>query len=578
MINRNNGFVLSDEIYRYDESIASNNWRCVCVHSLSNMPRVKIPFVILSVQLAIAFCWLYYPVKMPTISNHAEREDGASTQAATNMTPAITQLHAIPIAIASRWRRGLFYICCKTDAMEYKNYVSFLSAVRSVQPGAVLFAHESYPGDKPMDLWVSDIEASVPFLLKQNISEDDALCPRRSATDIRRFLAKHDFQDSLYVGTLTVLRHPFQPRDDGSTIMDYYNATTQQGIIYVPAGDDPNTQSVPTGTCPAARPSDASIPDVCFTLLDPAVKNMPELPEYVMSASSALAAQLRLVLYGSSAPAVLQPQPRHPVPNVAHYIWLGGGHMTFTFFMSVLSAVYVGHVERVYIHGDAAPGGEHWRHLQEMDGGERVHYVPWHRPRGIFGRPVNAIRNQADTVKSLIMHTWGGIMMDPDVMFLRRPEPWMFHYDALMTGRAHKPMINPAISFSRPKSLYSQLWLQSEKQFVNGRYVWDCCYKMYNVWIRNPLAAKLERDFNLLCRNGSCFRRSNELFYVNDTKDERNSLNHWKDKVITAHFSSPDPFKSQKTCAFTLRGFAGEAGRLILRAAGLLAAGQGIEP
>ena len=59
-------------------------------------------------------------------------------------------------------------------------------------------------------------------------------------------------------------------------------------------------------------------------------------PELIMFNPSSLASQLRLILYGSRLYPELKPDSRHPAPNIAHYVWLGGGEMSYTFFLSVL--------------------------------------------------------------------------------------------------------------------------------------------------------------------------------------------------------------------------------------------------
>jgi hypothetical protein len=158
--------------------------------------------------------------------------------------------------------------------------------------------------------------------------------------------------------------------------------------------------------------------------------------------------------------------------------------MKYTFFMSILSALYVGKVHTVFIHGNRMPRGEHWNTLQTLrdpDLKERIQYIPWHRPESIFGGKVLSIQNQADLLKSSIMYSLGGILMDPDVMFVRPPDPEHFRYEALISAGGQRHMLNPAVAISKPKSEYARLWMESEKIFDNNNYIWNCCIKMYKV-------------------------------------------------------------------------------------------------
>ena len=66
--------------------------------------------------------------------------------------------------------------------------------------------------------------------------------------------------------------------------------------------------------------------------------------------------------------------------------------------------------------------------------------------------------------------------MDPDLMFVRPPDPEHFHYEALIMAGGHPHMLNPSVAIAKPKSEFARLWLESEKKFESTNYVWNCCY------------------------------------------------------------------------------------------------------
>ena len=54
------------------------------------------------------------------------------------------------------------------------------------------------------------------------------------------------------------------------------------------------------------------------------------------------------------------------VPNIAHMIWVGGGRMSYVFYLSVLSLLYVAGVDVVYIHGNMPPTGSLWDEIRTL--------------------------------------------------------------------------------------------------------------------------------------------------------------------------------------------------------------------
>ena len=529
----------------------------------------------------------------------SERDHHSSNDSANNSALQIMNKHShhaqhVPDIVDSHWPRRILYIWCGKKEFTYTNYVSLQSAVRSISPSAIMFAFEHYPDTQEdkweYNTWLEDIIGSFPFFMKYNISESDQLCQddrSGSVADIKHFLEKQDFLGCLYLHDQTVLKEPFVLQDADS-ILDYYDKHTGQGFLYIPT--EPTAQ-IQHGKCPLVKLSNDELPDICFHLEPGRKTGNPEGeldlrrattldPESIMFNASPLASQLRLITYGSRDYPEQMPDSANPAPNIAHYAWIGGGQMNYTFFLSVLSTIHLGKVDKVYIHGEDPPKGKLWAKLLDIEG-NHIQHVPWDRPYSIFGKEVWFIQNQADLIKSYIMWNTGGILMDPDLMFVRPPDPEHFHYEALIMGGGHPHMLNPSVAISKPKSQYAQLWIESEKNFRSSKYIWNCCYNMYKVWERKPQIAKVVRNFEMICLHGECFgmwlgkdvtvmHKEHLIIPLNDT--------NWKKTVVTAHFYDRDPFYSFKQCAFELEGLAGELARMILRASGLLGHRKGRVP
>jgi len=68
----------------------------------------------------------------------------------------------------------------------------------------------------------------------------------------------------------------------------------------------------------------------------------------------------RKLFYGTEAIRKPVPSSGDLVPNLAHMIWVGGGRMSYVFYLSVISLLYVAGMDVVYIHGNTPPTGPLW--------------------------------------------------------------------------------------------------------------------------------------------------------------------------------------------------------------------------
>ena len=180
-----------------------------------------------------------------------------------------------PEYLDPRWPRRILYIWCGdvNSTFEFVHYLSLQSAIRSITPSAVMFAYVNYPesnkkvvnksgvnaaierdrkcSTRPiLKTWLTDIEENFPFFMRQRISESDNLCPNnttRKTEDIKHFLQRHNFLGCLYIADRTLLVEPFV-LDDVHRILDYYDSTAEQGVLYVPKTEP--SESAQRGKCP----------------------------------------------------------------------------------------------------------------------------------------------------------------------------------------------------------------------------------------------------------------------------------------------------------------------------------------
>jgi len=127
-------------------------------------------------------------------------------------------------------------------------------------------------------------------------------------------------------------------------------------------------------------PSDTELTDVNSTFCFHVAQSL--YPKDIWTLDSDVGRQLRLAFYGR--PDVVRPLPSYDrlAPNIGHVIWVGGGKMSFVFFVGVLSMLYVAKLDVVYVHGDKPPTGEYWDLLIQTR--QNIQFVLRENARQVF--------------------------------------------------------------------------------------------------------------------------------------------------------------------------------------------------
>ena len=485
------------------------------------------------------------------------------------------------------WPRRVLFIWCgpKKREFTFKDFLSIKSAIQSVTPSTVLFVYKQLPklDDTKYNTWLEELQKNFPFWVNRELSPTEDLCnsPKPLArASIESFIRHYNLSGCLFVGDSTVMIPPFI-LNEPDKYMNAYNEETGQGFLYVPLNHNSQQEAV-SSSCPQVAHDNKSLPKTCMVI------NSSRLyPEQIMYSKTYVSEQLRLIYYGSKEiPLPRKDSSNAPAPNIAHYVWLRGGPMNYSFFVSVLSALYVGNVQYVYIHGDKPPSGPNWQKIQE-NGGARVMYVPWHKPEKVFQQEIKFLHNLADVYKSSIMADYGGIMMDPDLYFVQQPDEELFSYDTVLSPGFYTPKTSPyifnmGITITKPHAKFAKLWLESEQDFVIEDHIWNCGKNTYKIWERQPEIAKVIWDFQIMCRFKVCERF---WIYKNsflEKKHKKKSLLHHIHELgketLAVHVIQPDPFNNYNETAYNLKTFEGEVGRLVLRAAGFLGQVDGLVP
>ena len=203
-----------------------------------------------------------------------------------------------------------------------------------------------------------------------------------------------------------------------------------------------------------------------------------------------LDALLRQVAYGS--PSVPRPQPNYDslISNIGHEVWIGGGVMTFQFFLSVLSLLHVAMVDAVYIHGEE-PTGYYWD-IARKDPRVRVVYRTLTHVYG-NSKPTAHRAHISDICRVDAVLKYGGIYIDDDAMFVRPLTRELRGYEAVASldvvtspGTQYPDTISNAVLIGKPGARFWRIFQESMKTYDESDYFWIGLRQPYKIKERHP--------------------------------------------------------------------------------------------
>jgi hypothetical protein len=352
-------------------------------------------------------------------------------------------------------------------------------------------------------------------------------------------------------------------RDDALYIVSSNDQLTQAPIIAA-APSPPvaivtcQTVNVSTllGDCQQGGVSPASLcnknlthEDVCLHLASPGivVRHLPQ-------SGGSLAAFLRYNYYGSANPIYPLSHSVDVIPKVGHYVYLGGDVVTdkelgFEMYMSILSAIGIGGVQCVYIHGTVRFTGKLWADLQKRGYCVRWHY--WPIPRSVWQQELKGkVEHKADIVRAQLFAQYGGVHLDPDAFFVNPLSEHFWKYEAVIGLDGHtigpgweewkKPagtFINLGVCMSMPGSQYFSLYQATQKTYRDEQWIYNSGEKPRQLFERRPWLVHLEPRLQVICGGGECYPGWAE------SQDEANTLkDNWKlwiDSIYVLHVVWP---------------------------------------
>ena len=181
----------------------------------------------------------------------------------------------------------------------------------------------------------------------------------------------------------------------------------------------------------------------------------------------------RLVMYFQTE-EIKPVRHEHPViPKILHYIRFGTNYVDFAWYVSILSFIHIGNVSKVFIHCDNHPHGVYWKKLIKNESHKNI-LVIVHRekPSVVFNQKLVAnVEHSVDTVKLDILHHYGAIFADNDLILIKPFDPEWFNYEFVIGGDICEEkyycmeLLNMGMMLSKPKSIFSQIYIDTQRAY-----------------------------------------------------------------------------------------------------------------
>ncbi|KAH9487503.1 hypothetical protein Btru_074466, partial [Bulinus truncatus] len=238
---------------------------------------------------------------------------------------------------------------------------------------------------------------------------------------------------------------------------------------------------------------------------------------------------------------------RDLIPAISHTILLNPAkdkpvNVTFSHYLSILSALYLGGFQRVYIYGDTKPSGDWWDRLAN----ENVTFVHIEEVETVFQQEVKVYAHQSDILRSLILLKYGGAYQDKDALWTGpvpenvRRYPSVASYDWVDRGEWYGSL-NTGIFLSKPRAPFLRRFLESFWYHWDGSWIFNGVNMPYKVYERYPDTLYIYKPLQTICYVGVCHPAWHEDFKRPEGQASKPTGNFNLNETLALHYTHPKP-------------------------------------
>ena len=480
--------------------------------------------------------------------NKENNNEGASSQDSKRESGRNKDNHLEQLAPGAVHNQAVYYWCGKSRMFEYQHYLSMSSVIRAVRPANIYFYHEQYPKiDKHLyNSWLTELLDDYPFIILINITDPKGCSSSGAAR-------------------LAVIKSELSRRGGGYYIHENTMVTSKLGelltIKHVDAMDSTNNTGflLMREASVVLKQNDTLVVECAHRHTKEPLSGLYCMdipnnvhPKDIWDAQDVFSQLARWAAYGDVKLERATADYNNLAPNIVHYMWPSWkkrSSMTYTFYLSVLSALYVANVDEVFIHG-IEPTGAHWDRIKNIT--TRVKIVRRVTPTSIYGHEVTGMAHITDVWRLEALRVHGGIYCDADVIIVQPIPRRLRAYDAVValdwvSGPGWAPELFPnviqnGVMMGKPGAPFWRDYQRSMRIYRNDQWLWNSCALPYKVIEHHPSYVHLDPHFQINCYEGKC----HPIWWPDSTNVKlhhlnTNSIPNWRNATYTFHLTGKVP-------------------------------------
>jgi hypothetical protein len=151
-------------------------------------------------------------------------------------------------------------------------------------------------------------------------------------------------------------------------------------------------------------------------------------------------------------------QSKPTIPNIFHFIYVGGRQFSFIHLLAVLTAWKVNRPELIYFHHTEEPTGLWWEKARPMLTLHEIEPI-----NEIYGNPIKYPAHMADVIRMQMLQRFGGVYLDLDVICINPLKPLMDR--EFVMGMEPGTGLCNAVILSRPGAEFLTRWQSHYRSF-----------------------------------------------------------------------------------------------------------------
>ncbi|KAK7483861.1 hypothetical protein BaRGS_00024878, partial [Batillaria attramentaria] len=333
------------------------------------------------------------------------------------------------------------WLWCGKKTLEFRHYLSVLSAVRILQPRRLVMHFTDMPKTDAYNAWFNELTDALPNLEFEKLT----ISVSCNSTDTLRAALGILAQDGgVFIGENTILTR-------------FPKLAEELPCWFAVSAHAPRSAS--NGIVIARQALDASTKEACF---------------------HSIVSRIRT--------------------NKRQYV----DEMSFGHFMSVLTALHVAGFRHVYVHADVEPKGRWWEELRKENVTfvplVSVNTVYQH-PVTVTAHVSDLIRYLVLYKYGGAYQDWDVFWTQhlPDSLLAN---PAVIGFD--WQRRGWPDNINNGIMMARARSHFLHHFLATHRDFRDRNWAYNSLMMSYRTWELYPQTAFLDRHLQVLCHSGRC--------------------------------------------------------------------------